>query len=80
MRKDEFLKKIERYKERSIQCQMKLETIRRSVVSLNVPLFPEQLDKYCTETDFIFKKLDEEMVILDYLIKSYKDYVSKEGF
>jgi len=80
MKKEEVLEKIAEYKEKLANCEYKLEILRRKVYGSFIVDYPKEMEKYCGETDFVLKKLEEEMVILDYIFNEYSNYVNKEGF
>lgn len=80
MKKEEILESIAEYKEKIANCEYKLEILRRKVYSTSIEDYPKEMDKYCGETEFVLKKLEEEMVILDYIYNEYSNYVKKEGF
>lgn len=80
MKKEDILEKIAEYKEKLANSEYKLEILRRKVYGSTIESYPKEMEKYCGETEFVLKKLEEEMVILDYIYNEYSNYVKKEGF
>lgn len=80
MKKEEILESIADFKEKIANCEHKAEILRRKVYGSVIEDYPVDMQKYCDETEFVLRKLEEEMIILDYIYNKYSDYVKKEGF
>lgn len=79
MKKEEVLENIAEFKEKLADSEYKAEILRRKIYGSTIEDYPIDMQKYCDETEFVLKKLGEEMTILDYIFNKYSDYVKNRG-